>query len=266
MDSYETLLVELSDSGVARLTLNRPAALNALSVQLCQEFNAALASLREQKARVIILTGAGRAFSAGGDLREMQQLAALQGRIEAFFDEPLQALHDCILNLRRFPAPVIAAVNGPAFGAGCNLALACDLVLAGESAQFNESFVRIGLSTDCGGTFILPRLVGLKRAAELLFTGATVDAASALAMGLVNRVVPDAELLPTAQAFATQLAQGPTGAYARIKELLEQSAANDYAAQLTAEGAAQLISGQSQDFKEGVTAFFEKRPPRFTGA
>ena len=264
MPSYETLLVAQYE-GVATVTLNRPAALNALSVQLCRDFLDAFAALQEHKARAVIITGAGRAFCAGGDLREMQQLAQLEGRVEAFFDTPLQTLHDCIKVIRRFPAPVIAAVNGPAFGAGCNLALACDLVIAGESAQFNESFVRIGLSTDCGGTYILPRLVGPKRAAEMLFTGATITAPEAAAMGMINRSVPDATLLPTVQALASQLAQGPTGALARIKELLEQSAHNDYCAQLDAEGRTQLISGQSSDFKEGVAAFFAKRPPRFTG-
>jgi 2-(1,2-epoxy-1,2-dihydrophenyl)acetyl-CoA isomerase len=265
MKSYETLLVE-QDAGAALVTLNRPAALNALSVQLCRDFLDAFAALREQRARAVVLTGAGRAFCAGGDLREMQRLAQLEGRIEAFFDAPLRELHDCIKRIREFPAPVIAAVNGPAFGAGCNLALACDLVVAGESAQFNQSFVRIGLSTDCGGTYIMPRLVGLKRAAEFLFTGATIDAHSAFNWGMINRVVSDNEVLPAAQGLAMQLAQGPTGALSRIKQLLEQSAANDYAAQLDAEAAAQLVSGQSRDFKEGVAAFFEKRPPQFTGA
>jgi 2-(1,2-epoxy-1,2-dihydrophenyl)acetyl-CoA isomerase len=264
MNAYETLLVEL-ENGVAQVTLNRPDTLNALSQQLCRDFLAAFAALREQRARAVVLTGAGRGFCAGGDLREMQQLAQLEGRIEAFFDAPLRELHDCIKVIRDFPAPVIAAVNGPAFGAGCNLALACDLVIAGESAQFNESFVRIGLSTDCGGTFIVPRLVGLKRAAELLFTGATVNAHDAANWGLINRVVSDNETLATARTLALQLAQGPTGAIARIKQLLEQSATNDYTAQLDAEGRAQLISGQSRDFKEGVQAFFAKRPPQFTG-
>ena len=264
MKTYETLLVE-QDAGVALVTLNRPDALNALSVQLCRDFLDAFAELREQKARAVVLTGAGRAFSAGGDLREMKQLAQLEGRIEAFFDAPLRELHGCIQVIRDFPAPVIAAVNGPAFGAGCNLALACDLVIAGESAQFNESFVRIGLSTDCGGTYIVPRLIGLKRAAELLFTGASVDAHSAANWGLINRVVSDNEVLAAARTLAAQLAQGPTGALARIKQLLEASATNNYAAQLDAEGRAQLISGQSRDFKEGVAAFFEKRPPQFTG-
>ena len=264
MNTYETLLLEL-ENGVAVVTLNRPTALNALSVQLCQDFLAAFTELRSLKVRAVVLTGAGRAFCAGGDLREMQQLAQLEGRIEAFFDAPLRELHDCIRVLRDFPAPIIAAVNGPAFGAGCNLALACDLVIAGEGAQFNESFVRIGLSTDCGGTFILPRLVGLKRAAELLFTGATVNAHDAANWGLINRVVSDNEVLATARSLAAQLAQGPTGAIARIKQLLEASATNDYRTQLDAEAAAQLISGQSSDFKEGVAAFFEKRAPQYTG-
>src|SRR5204863_9338093 len=149
-----------------------------------------------------MLTGAGRAFCAGGDLQEMQKIATQEGRLEAFFDEPLGLLNEAILLIRETPLPFIAAVNGVASGGGCNLALACDLVIAAESARFNQAFIKIGLSPDCGGTFILPRLVGWKRAAELLFTGDMISAQGASQMGMINAVVPDAELMAQVLALA----------------------------------------------------------------
>ncbi|HEY0545401.1 MAG TPA: enoyl-CoA hydratase-related protein [Pyrinomonadaceae bacterium] len=262
---YETIQLEVRDDGVAVLTLNRPDALNALSVMMGKEFLSALDEAGEHGARAIVLTGAGRAFCAGGDLREMQHIAQQEGRVHAFFDQPLNLLHDCIRAIRKLPLPIIAAVNGHASGAGCNLALACDLVIAGESAKFNEAFIKIGLTPDCGGTFILPRLVGWKRATELLMTGDVVEAQEAARIGMINRVVADEELMSEAFALAIRLASAPTAALGRIKQMLEQSAVNDYNAQLEVEHKAQIQSGQSVDFKEGVAAFMEKRPPRFTG-
>ena len=250
---------------VALVTLNRPEALNALNVAMGRELRAAFGEARERGARAIVLTGTGRAFCAGGDLREMRQMAEKDGRVEAFFDEPLHIIHDCIRLIRETPVPVIAAVNGVATGGGCNFALACDLVLAAASAQFNQAFIKIGLTPDCGGTFILPRLVGWKRATELLMTGDMVSAERAAEMGMINRVVPDEELMTEAMSLATRLALAPTAALARIKSLLERSATNDYNAQLDLEHEAQLQSGQTKDFREGVAAFIEKRPPRFTG-
>ena len=262
--SYETIQLEVQD-GVALMTLNRPAALNALTVQMGHEFLSAINEAHETGARAILLTGAGRAFCAGGDLREMQQLAAREGRVEAFFDEPLRLLHDCVLAIRRTPLPVVAAVNGAASGAGCNLALACDLVIAAESAKFNQAFIKVGLSPDCGGTWILPRLVGMRRATELLMTGEAVDARRAAEIGMINRSVADADLMNVARELAARLAQSPTAAIGRIKELLEESATNDYQAQLELERKAQIQSGQTKDFREGVAAFIEKRPPGFSG-
>lgn len=262
--NYETIKLEIREA-VAIITLNRPAALNALTVTMGHEFRSAINEARERGARAIILTGAGRAFCAGGDLREMQKIAEQKGRPEAFFDEPLGLLHECILLIRRTPLPVIAAVSGAASGAGCNLALACDLVLAGESARFNEAFINVGLTPDCGGTFILPRLIGMKRATELLLTGMVVDARRAAEMGMINSVAADDELMEMALNLATRLANAPTAAIGRIKELLEQSATSDYSTQLDLEHKAQIQSGQTQDFREGVAAFVEKRPPKFTG-
>lgn len=262
--SYETLQLEMRDA-VCVLTLNRPDRLNALTVQVASEFKAAVAEAMERRARAIVVTGAGRAFSAGGDLREMQEIAKKDGRAEAFFDEPLRIINESIMLIRETPVPFIAAVNGVASGGGCNLALACDLVIAAESARFNQAFIKIGLTPDCGGTFILPRLVGWKRATELLFTGDLVNAQAAAEMGMINSVAPDEELMSRAMAMADKLAQAPTAAIAEIKKLLDASAANDLKTQLDLERRTQIESGRTKDFVEGVSAFLEKRPPRFVG-
>jgi len=262
--SYETIQLEMREA-IALITLNRPLALNALTVVMGQEFRSAMNEARERGARAVVLTGAGRAFCAGGDLREMQRIAEKEGRLEAFFDEPLSLIHDCVRLIRETPLPVIAAVNGVATGGGCNFALACDIVLAAESAQFNQAFIKVGLTPDCGGTFILPRLVGWHRATELLMTGDMVDARRAAEMGMINRVVADEELMTEALNLAERLASAPTAALARIKSLIERSATNDYNAQLDLEHKAQLQSGKTRDFREGVAAFIEKRPPVFTG-
>ncbi|HSS22330.1 MAG TPA: enoyl-CoA hydratase-related protein [Pyrinomonadaceae bacterium] len=261
---YETIQLEMREA-VGIITLNRPATLNALTTEVGEEFKAAIAEVQQRGARAVVVTGAGRAFCAGGDLREMQRMAEREGKVEAFFDEPLRLLNECILLIRRTPLPFIAAVNGAASGGGCNFALACDIVIAGESARFNQAFIKIGLVPDCGGTFILPRLIGFKRATELLMTGDVTTAASALAMGMITAVVPDEELLPRALAMAERLANAPTAAIGRIKELIEASATNDYGQQLELERELQIQSGLTKDFREGVAAFIEKRPPKFTG-
>jgi 2-(1,2-epoxy-1,2-dihydrophenyl)acetyl-CoA isomerase len=247
------------------ITLNRPEALNALTLAVASEFKQVVAQALSQGARAVILTGAGRAFCAGGDLREMQRIASQNGRVEAFFDEPLRELNDCLTLIRRTPLPFVAAVNGAASGGGCNLALACDVVIAGESARFNQAFIKIGLTPDCGGTFVLPRLVGLRRATQLMMTGEVVNAQQALAMGMINAVVADDQLIAQAMAMAEQLAQAPTAAIGRIKALLEASATNSFEGQLELERQTQLKSGLTKDFKEGVAAFIEKRPPKFVG-
>jgi 2-(1,2-epoxy-1,2-dihydrophenyl)acetyl-CoA isomerase len=262
--TYETIQLEMHGA-VGVITLNRPDRLNALNVQVAHDFKAAVNEAREQGARAIVLTGAGRAFCAGGDLREMQEIAKKEGKAEAFFDEPLRLLNEAILMIRKTPVPFIAAVNGVASGGGCNLALACDLVIAGESAKFNQAFIKIGLTPDCGGTFMLPRLVGWKRATELLFTGDLISAQAAAEMGMINSVSPDNELILRVMAMAEKLAQAPTAAIGEIKMLLDASAANDMCSQLDLERQRQIESGKTQDFVEGVSAFLEKRPPRFVG-
>ena len=263
--AYETIQFEMQGP-ICLLTLNRPDRLNALTVQVAKDFNAAVSEALESGARVIVLTGAGRAFCAGGDLREMQEIAGREGRVEAFFDEPLQILNESILLIRQTPVPFIAAVNGVASGGGCNLALACDLVIATESAKFNQAFIKIGLVPDCGGTFMLPRLIGLKRATELMFTGDLITATQAAEMGMINSVAADGELMSQVMAMAEKLAQAPTAAIGQIKKLLEASAVNDYGSQLDNERKAQIESGKTKDFTEGVQAFLEKRPPRFVGS
>ncbi len=262
---YETIQMHITH-GVAVITLNRPDSLNALTAQVAQEFLAAIDDVRIANARSLIITGAGRAFCAGGDLKEIKAIAQREGKIDAFFDEPLRLLNECIMVIRRLPLPVIAAVNGAASGGGCNVALACDLVIAGESARFNQAFVKIGLTPDLGGTFILPRLVGWKRATELMMTGDVIEARRALELGMINAVVPDQELMDHAMTLALKLANGPTVALGRIKELMEASGTNDYSAQLDLERAVQIESGRTNDFKEGVTAFIEKRLANFSGS
>lgn len=262
--SYNTIQLEMRGA-VCLITLNRPQSLNALTLEVGNEFKAAVGEAVERGARAIVLTGAGRAFSAGGDLKEMQKIAKQEGRVEAFFDEPLGALNECLMLIRQTPLPFIAAVNGAASGGGCNFALACDLVVAGESARFNQAFIKIGLVPDCGGTFILPRLIGWRRASELLMTGDVVSAQQALDMGMINAVVPDEELMARAMALAEKLAAAPTVALGKIKELLEASANNQYSGQLELERKAQIEAGQTKDFREGVAAFIEKRPPKFVG-
>jgi len=262
--NFETVLYSLENS-VATIQMNRPEALNALSLQLATELAAAVKQAISDNARAAILTGSGRAFCSGGDLREMKAMGESEGSMEAFLDAPLKALHEVIVLIREAPLPFIAAVNGACAGAGTNFALACDLVLAADDASFNEAFVRIGLSPDCGGTFFLPRAVGEKLAAEMLMTGYAVSPQRAVEIGMINRVYPAAELTGEARSLAKKLAAGPTASIARVKRMLNATFSNDLVTQLQLEADCQMESGQSPDFKEGVAAFFEKRLPNFSG-
>ncbi|MER3430016.1 MAG: 2-(1,2-epoxy-1,2-dihydrophenyl)acetyl-CoA isomerase [Blastocatellia bacterium] len=262
--NFETVLYELSGF-VATVRMNRPEALNALSQQLSSDLAASFERAVADGARAIILTGSGRAFCSGGDLREMRALGEKDGNIGAFLDRPLKALHEVIRFIRETPVPFIAAVNGVCAGAGTNFALACDLVLAAENATFNEAFVRIGLTPDCGGTFFLPRAVGEKMAAEMFLTGMSINATRAAEIGMINRVVPSEDLMQEARKLAEQLATGPTSSFGRIKRLLNSSFRNTLEEQLDLEADCQLQSGKSDDFREGVSAFFEKRRPEFKG-
>ena len=262
--SFETVTYQLVDS-VATVTMNRPDALNALSMQLTVDLGAAFRKAIEDNARAIILTGNGRAFCSGGDLREMQSMWQKEGRIEAFLEAPLGELHGVIKLIRETPIPFVAAVNGVCAGAGVNFALACDIVIAADDASFREAFVRIGLSPDCGGTFFLPRAVGEKIATEMFMTGDAVSAERAVQIGMINRVVPAAELVSAANELAAKLAASATGSIGRIKKMMNATFSNALDEQLALEHRCQIESGRSDDFKEGVAAFFEKRPPNFTG-
>jgi 2-(1,2-epoxy-1,2-dihydrophenyl)acetyl-CoA isomerase len=259
---FETVVYERDDD-VSVITLNRPDALNALSLQLTRDLDAAIRQAISDESRAIVLTANGRAFCSGGDLREMKSMWEREGRIEAFLEDPLAALHDLIRLVRETPMPFVAAVNGVCAGAGTNIALACDLVVAADNASFNEAFIKIGLTPDCGGSFFLPRAIGEKLAAELFMTGESVSAERAAQFGLINRVVPADDLLIDALMLAKQLSKAPTAGIGRIKRLLNASYSNSLHEQLALEHKLQIESGRSDDFREGVTAFFEKRQPDF---
>jgi 2-(1,2-epoxy-1,2-dihydrophenyl)acetyl-CoA isomerase len=263
MTNDKTIVVDHED-GVAEITLNRPAVLNPLDLQAADELCEALGRIRrEQEARAVLLRGAGRAFSAGGNLQDMRR--ALDGNPAEFFEAPLQRIHDAALALTRLPLPVVGALHGFVAGAGFNLALCCDLLLCSEETRFHQAFVRIGAVPDTGGTFLLPRRIGMARAMELFLLGDFVDADRALSFGLVNRVVPADDLLTAARALARRLAEGPTRAYAEIKQLALGATTGTLAESLDAERQAQLRIAATSDFREGVRAFFKKRKARFEG-
>ena len=250
--------------GVATITLNRPDKLNAFTSTMREDLLDALRTCeRDADVRVVVLTGAGRAFCAGGDVEFMAGLQK-SGDVAAF-RKLLDAGRDVILQIASSRTPVIASINGVAAGAGCNLALACDFRIASDQAKLSESFVRIGLHPDWGGTWLLPRLVGRSRAAEILMTGRMVDAAEAVAIGMVDRVVPAAELAGETEKLARAIAAAPPIAVAGIKRALAASERNDLAAQIELESEHQLRCFQSQDAAEGMAAFFEKRSAAFRG-
>lgn len=241
------------------LTLNRPDRLNAFTFALQLALMSALAAAEaDPDCRAILLHGAGRGFCAGQDLTMVEPGVDLGDTLERSFN-PL------VRRLRSLPLPVVCAVHGVAAGAGANLALSCDIVLAGESARFMQSFVKIGLVPDAGGTWTLPRLAGDARARGMTMLGEPVTAAQAAAWGLVWRTLPDDDLLPEAERLAAHLANQPTQAIALMKQALNASAGNSWDVQLDLERDLQRQAGRTPDFKEGVAAFLEKRPAIFTG-
>jgi 2-(1,2-epoxy-1,2-dihydrophenyl)acetyl-CoA isomerase len=252
-----TILVE-SFPGYRRITLNRPERLNALTVEMAAALNAALDEAEADKTcRALLLTGAGRGFCAG------QDLIAIVDVSPADLGNLLEHYHPLILRLRALPIPVVCAVNGVAAGAGANLALACDIVLAARSASFVQAFARIGLIPDCGGTWFLPRLVGSARARALAMLAEPLPAETAAEWGLIWRMVEDEALADEAQALAARLAWQASKALALTKRALDASGSNALDHQLDLEGELQLEAGASPDHAEGLRAFLEKRPPVF---
>ncbi|HEX5608023.1 MAG TPA: enoyl-CoA hydratase-related protein [Candidatus Binatia bacterium] len=257
--AYETIIYE-KQNGVATITLNRPQSLNAFIPQMNQEVLQALKdSERDQETRCVMITGAGRAFCAGQDLKG--RTPEQKGSLGASLREKYNPM---IRQIRQMEKIVIAAVNGVAAGAGCNFALACDLRIASEEAKFIQSFVRVGLAPDSGGSFILPRLVGLSKAMELLLLGDTVDAKEAQRIGLVARVFPVAEFAGSARSIAEQVARAPRG-IGLIKRAVNRANLAHLEQDLEYEAQLQEIAGRSADYDEGVKAFLEKRTPVFTG-
>lgn len=261
MDAGPTLLCEVVD-GVAILTLNRPAVLNALNLELKSELARAILTIDASRdVRAVVITGSGRAFCAGGDIKEMDP-----GRSAAETRARLLTLHRTIFTpLAALEKPVIAAVNGPAVGAGLSLALTCDIVFASDQATFGMAFAKRGLVPDSGAAFRLVRLVGVARAKELAFAARTLSAAEALRYGLVQRVVPAAELLATTQAYAAELAQGATVALGLTKRLLDLAPHSSLETMTEHEIGAAIQAIATEDHAEALRAYSERRAPRFNG-
>jgi len=256
----DTVLVDDHD-GWVKITLNRPDRLNSLNVDLHLALRAALDAARQSRA--VLITGAGRGFCAGQDLGERNPDSGdwppdLGAMLRDYFNPLIRQVSD-------LPVPVVCAVNGVAAGAGASLALACDIVLAARSAKFIQAFSKIGLAPDAGASWMLPARIGQARAMALALTGAPVTAEQAADWGMIWQCHDDAALMPAAEALVSQLAAGPTAAYAATKSLVQDAAANSLSDQLDAEAAAQQALGRSADYAEGVRAFLAKRPARFGG-
>ena len=262
----ETIRLDVVDS-VATLTLNRPDRLNSFTKQMHEEVRAALAKVKAGRAagvvRALVLTGAGRGFCAGQDLADR---AVAPGDAAVDLGESVEKNYKpLVLALRSLDLPVIAAVNGVAAGAGASLALACDMVFAARSASFIQSFSKLGVVPDTGGSWILPRLVGPARAMGMALLGEKIGAEQAEAWGLIWKCVDDEALLPTVREVAASLAKGPTFGFAQTKKALWASSTNDFETQLNLERDMMTVCGRSNDYREGVAAFMEKRAPQFKG-
>jgi 2-(1,2-epoxy-1,2-dihydrophenyl)acetyl-CoA isomerase len=259
---FENLTFEVQD-GLARLTLNRPKAANSFNIDLVREFlEVATICTDDSSIRAVLLTGTGRFFCAGGDLKNF---AAAGDDVPKMVAETAETLHAAIAKFARMNAPIVAAVNGPAAGAGMSLVCMTDIALAAESAFFNMAYTAAGLAPDGSSTYFLPRIVGIRRAKELMLTNRTLSAAEARDWGIVERVVPDDELMDEAEKLAMTLASGPTLAFGAVKKLLLASANAQLEDQLDAETQAIASMSMASDGREGVAAFREKRQPNFKG-
>lgn len=259
--AYRFILFDV-DAGTARITLNRPDVLNSIHSAMSAEIQDALGQAqREREIRAVLLTGAGRGFCAGQDLDEVRPGAA----VSDFAAHARKVYTPLVRSIRALEKPVVCAVNGVAAGAGANLALACDLVLAAEEASFVQVFAKIGLVPDTGGSFFLPRLLGLARATAMAMLADKVSAAQAVEIGLIYKAYPGATLLDEATKLARHLATQPTVGLGLTKRLLNAALVNDLEAQLDLEAEMQGLAGRTKDYAEGVAAFLEKRKPVFTG-
>ncbi len=260
--SEDIALFDVAD-GVATITLNRPAAANAMNLAMMRELMHLSIRCDEDAAiRAVVVTGQGRFFSAGGDVAGFGAAGDDAG---ALIKEMTAYFHAAISRFNRMDPPVIAAVNGMAAGAGWSFAASCDLTIAGESAQFLSAYTAASLSPDGSSTYFVPRLVGLKRAMELMLLNRRLSASEALEWGLVTRVVPDDEVLSTSLDLARELASGPTLAFGAVKRLLHETFSETLESQMEREARAIAAMTHTHDGREGVTAFLEKRPPRFEG-
>lgn len=262
MTNPKSFLYQQHD-GIATITLNRPERLNAITFEVYRELTDLMAALRDEQAvRVVVITGAGRAFCSGGDVRDI--IGELQGRDAEGLLDFTRLTCELIHNMRALPKPIIVSINGTTAGAGACIALASDIRIAAEEAKIAFVFVKVGLAgTDMGATYLLPRIVGLARATELLMTGEFISAEEAERIGLYNRVVPHDQLKSVTREFAEKLAHGPAFGLAKTKEMLNREMHMSFDSALEAEAVAQALCMQTADFKEAHAAFLEKRPAKF---
>ena len=261
--NYKTIILEEED-GVATITLNQPASFNAFNSKMVKEVVDAIEKCAKNvRIKVLIITGAGKAFCSGGNLKAAKEW--LGDNRGDFFRQLTKFFHRVILDIRMMPKPVIASVNGPAAGGGFSLALACDLRIASEKATFRQAYTSVALVPDGGWTFHLPKLVGLGKTSELIFLDKVLTAGEAEKLGLINQVVPEAKLKEATLEVAKRLARGPSLAFARAKALLNRALTSSLESQLENERQGIALSGGTEDFREALSAFFEKRKPKFQG-